>query len=295
MVRASDIASFLNVPLQGADINVMGPRSIASADSGSIAFLSRDDATAIAALNGIGTVLCLTNLELAPKLTCSVLPVENPRLAFCKALNEFFAEIAPTAVTREASIAASAVLGDNVRIEQGACIGEGVRIGDGSHIGANVVVEARTEIGCGCTIKPNSTIGARGFGFARDHDGTPISFPHIGVVRIGDHVEIGANCTVVRAALDATTIEDHVKMDDHVHIAHNVSIGARTFLAAGAIVSGSVDIGVDVWVGPNATIIDYVSIGDGARVGIGSVVMRAVEPGVTVLGNPARRIPGNKV
>src|SRR3546814_3805834 len=115
-------------------------------------------------------------------------------------------------------------------------------IGDRSVIGENCVLAEGVSVGADCRIKPNTTIGARGFGFARDEDGHPVEFPHIGTVSIGDRVEIGANCTVVRAALDATVIEDAVKTDDHVHIAHNVVVGARTFIAAGAVLSGSVTV-----------------------------------------------------
>lgn len=291
MIRASRIASALGVPLVGADMNVKAPRSIASTEPGALVFLGRKDPAAIHRLNEIADVACITTEEIATGLNCTVLLHGNPRLAFCRALGAFFPEPESVGGDGSPTISATAVLGEGVRIDAGVRIGERVSIGQGSRIGANVVILAGARVGDHCIVKPNATIGARGFGFARDADGSPVSFPHVGTVRIGTGVEIGANCTVVRAALDVTVIEDHVKTDDHVHIAHNCRIGARTFIAAGAVVSGSVDIGCDVWIGPNATIIDNISIGNGARIGLGSVVMRPVDPGVTVLGNPARRVP----
>ena len=86
-------------------------------------------------------------------------------------------------------------------------------------------------------------IGQRGFGFEREIDGKPVSFPHFGSVVIGDYVEIGALNTVVAGALSDTIIGDFVKTDDHVHIAHNVSIGDKTFITACSEISGSVSIG----------------------------------------------------
>ena len=221
MIRASKIASYLGSSLVGSDIEITAARSLTSAEVGTIVFLSKADPSATAALNKLSTVLCITTPEIASDLKCAVVPCENPRLAFCKTLNKFFAEPDPARANETATVSDTAVLAKDVVLGPGVCIGDDVEIGSGTTIGANVVIEARTVVGSGCLIKPNTTIGARGFGFVRDDNNSPISFPHIGMVRIGDGVEIGANCTVVRAALDETTVGDHVKTDDHVHIAHN--------------------------------------------------------------------------
>jgi UDP-3-O-[3-hydroxymyristoyl] glucosamine N-acyltransferase len=167
-------------------------------------------------------------------------------------------------------------------------LGRRAKIGSGTQIHSNVVVTDGTFIGRDCVIKSNTTIGEEGFGFARDENGRPVHFPHIGGVRIGNRVVIGANCTVVRAALDMTIIEDDVKTDDHVHIAHNCHIGAGTLIAAGAVLSGNVTVGPESWISPNSTIIDYGKVGEKAFVGLGAVVIDPVPPGETVVGNPAR-------
>ncbi len=290
MPTARTIATALNAVLDGPDMEISAPRSLASAASGTMVFLGRADTEAIDRLNQIGGVLCLTTTENAPLLSCAVIQVEQPRLAFCRMMQRFFQPPARPGIHPDATIAASARLGAGVSIGAGCRIGEGVHIGDGSQLGCNVVVTDGVRIGTDCHIKANTTIGERGFGFALDEKGLPISFPHIGTVRIGDHVEIGANCTVVRAALDATVLMDHVKTDDHVHIAHNCHVGPRCRIAAGAVLSGSVTLGADVWVSPNATLIDYAEIGDGAFIGLGSVVTKSVAAGVRVFGSPAKPI-----
>lgn len=294
MIRASTIAEFLQAPLVGSDLELTGPRSLSSAEAGSLVFLSKADQAAINRLNAIGTVLCLATGEAASSLSCSVIVCDDPRLAFCKVLNAYFTEDKRAGVDPSATVAGSASLGAGVFIGPGARIDDHAVIGEGCEIGANVVIGAGVIIGRHCIIKPNTTIGARGFGFALDEDGSPVPFPHLGTVKLGDNVEIGANCTVVRAGLDATLIGDGVKTDDHVHIAHNCRVGSRTRIAAGAVLSGSVRVGKDVWISPNATIIDYAAIGDGAFIGIGSVVTKSVKAGDRVFGVPARIIGSKK-
>ena len=104
---------------------------------------------------------------------------------------------------------------------------------------------------------------------------------------IQDNVEIGALNTVAGGTIHPTVVEVDVKTDDHVHIAHNCRIGPRTIITACAELSGSVRIGADCWIGPNASIRDGISVGDGAFVGIGSNVIAPVLPRAIVYGNPA--------
>ena len=287
MPKASDIAAALRAPLVGRDIEVKEPRSLSGARPGALVFLNKIHVDAIERLNATSEVVCIATPEVANHLTCPVITVVDPRLGFCLAMNRFFSAARPTGVSGDATVDPGARLGSDVRVEAGARIATGAIIGDRTVIGENCVISNAVRIGHDCLIKPNTTIGARGFGFADGEDGIPVPFPHIGGVVIGNHVEIGANCTVVRAALDDTVVGDFVKTDDHVHIAHNCIIGARTKIAAGAVLSGSVTVGEDVWISPNSTIIDYGSIGDGAFVGIGSVVTKSVRPGIRVFGVPA--------
>ena len=290
MPKASEIAAALDVPLRGKDIDVVAPSSLARAGPGRLVFLSKAHSETIERLNAIGALLCIAAPDTSERLTCSVLTHDSPRLGFCLALSQFFVPAQIVGGSTDATIDPTAVIGVGVSIGAGVRIGPNVTIGDRCLIGENCVVGGPARIGNDCVIKPNTTIGARGFGFADDKEGVPVSFPHIGGVVIGNAVEIGANCTVARAALDDTVICDYVKLDDHVHIAHNCIIGSRSKIAAGAIFSGSVTLGEGVWISPNVTILDYTTVGDGAFVGIGSVVTKPVDSGTRVFGVPAKRI-----
>jgi UDP-3-O-[3-hydroxymyristoyl] glucosamine N-acyltransferase len=175
-------------------------------------------------------------------------------------------------------------------------VGNNVFIGDGAIIGAytvihhNVVIGGPVSIGERCIIKSCAVIGEDGFGFERDEEGIPIRLVHLGGVLIGDDVEIGSLTTICRGTLGDTVIDDHVKVDDHVHIAHNVRLRRGAMVIACAEVSGGVDVGENAWVGPNSSIIQQLKVGGGALIGIGANVIRDVEPGSTVAGNPAKPI-----
>ncbi len=292
MPTASEIAASIGAAMEGPDIAVYGARSLARAAPKTIVFLNGPDRESAARLDAIGAVVCVTTPALAESLACTRLLHDRPRLAFCSILAEFFVEPEELGISSAASLAPEARIGTGVSVGAGAAVGPAVEIGPGTRIGPGAVLTGRVEIGAECIVKSNATIGEAGFGFATGPGGVPVRFPHIGGVRIGDGVEVGANSTVARAALDETVIGDSVKMDDLVYIAHNVTIGSRSLIGPGACICGSVAVGDDVWIGPNATIVDHVAIGDGAHIGLGSLVMRSVAPGAKVRGNPARTIPG---
>lgn len=287
---ASYISSFLNGSLLGNDFIVNKPASMLSPSQNAIVFLSRNNSEVIDLFNSINPLLCLTTNEISPFLNCSKILVNDPRLEFARVLSAFFSVQKGQGISEKAYIASGATIAYDVSIGPNCHIDSGVSIGQGTVVGSNVVILGQVAIGANCKIKSNTTIGEAGFGFVKDEKKVPISFPHLGGVTIGDNVEIGANCTVARAALDKTIIGNHVKTDDHVHIAHNCQIGEGTFIAAGAILSGSIIVGKDVWLSPNSTVIDQNTIGDGAFVGIGSVVTKPVQAKERVFGSPAKPI-----
>lgn len=176
----------------------------------------------------------------------------------------------------------------SARIAPGAVIENGVTIGEGTVIGPNAVVRSGARIGRYCEIKSGAVICDTGFGFERDAQNRPLRMVHLGGVRIGDHVEVGALTTVVQGALADTVIEDYVKINDHVHIAHNCRIGEGTIIGGSAYLSGSIRVGKHCWISPNCSIRQKLVIGEEAIVGIGAVVVRDVEPRSTVYGNPAK-------
>lgn len=189
------------------------------------------------------------------------------------------------------AVAVSAKIDPNAKISVGVTVGESSTIGAGTFIYPNVTIGDRVHIGKNCCIKSGTVIGQPGFGIYRDESGVPLHLPHVAGVIIQDDVEIGALNTVVGGTIHPTVLETAVKTDDHVHIAHNCHVGARTLLTACAELSGSVRIGADCWIGPNASIRDGLSVGDRAFVGIGANVIKHVAAGATVYGNPARTRP----
>ena len=116
--------------------------------------------------------------------------------------------------------------------------------------------------------------------------------PHIGNVVLGNNVEIGNNSCIDRAVLGSTILHDNVKVDNLVHIAHGVVIGKNSLIIANAMVAGSATIGEHVWVAPSASILNKKSIANNAVIGMGAVVLKNVNEGETIIGNPGK--PLNK-
>ena len=219
-----------------------------------------------------------------------LISVENPRREYARVVAHYFTEPAPVGVSPAAHIDDSAIIGSRTTVGPGAVVSAGVMVGDDCTIGANVVLMPNTELGHHTLIGPNSTIGYTGFGYEREDDGTPLLVPQLGRVRIGSHVEIGANVTIDCGTIDDTVIEDHVKIDNLTHIAHNCHVHQAAIICAAACIAGRVVIGQRAWIAPNATILQKVHVGEGATVGLGATVLRNVEAGTTVVGTPARKI-----
>ena len=196
------------------------------------------------------------------------------------------AVVARTArVAKSAAIGACAVIGKGARIAERASIGPGCIIGDGASVGAgsrlhaNVTVYHACRIGARCIVHSGAVIGSDGFGFAPE-GGAWIKIPQTGRVVIGDDVEIGANTTIDRGALDDTVIEDGVKLDNQIQIAHNVWIGANTAIAGCVGIAGSTRIGRHCMLGGAAIILGHLTIADHVIISSGTVIMKSIdEPG----------------
>ncbi len=186
--------------------------------------------------------------------------------------------IHPTAVVSDgARIAASASVGPHCVIEAGVDIGERADVGagctvqEGVHIGADtrlmprVTLYPRVRIGARCLLHAGAVIGADGFGFAPDA-GTWVKVPQVGGVSIGDDVEIGANTTVDRGAIEDTVIEDGVKLDNQIQVGHNVVIGAHTAIAACSGISGSTTLGKRCMIGGMVGFAGHLTIADDVAV-----------------------------
>jgi UDP-3-O-[3-hydroxymyristoyl] glucosamine N-acyltransferase len=247
--------------------------------------------------------------EYAKHCRTAALIVDNPYFVYAKLATllhpqpEIPAGIAPNAI-----VSGDAALEEGVSVGPGAHIEPGARVGADTKIGAGVFVGAGAVIGAGCRIAPGAyvgegcrignnvilmpgvVIGADGFGFAPG-EGRWQKVPQLGVVDIGDDVEIGANSTVDRGALGDTVIESGVKLDNLVHIAHNVRLGAHTVIAGCTVVAGSTTIGRHCVIGGQSAITGHIEIADGVTVmGMTSVTGSIKQAGVYSSPLPARPV-----
>lgn len=308
-----EIADLLEAQVSGDDaVEVSGIASIESARNGDVVFVEDekdlDRALRSAAAAVIAGDFAAKIADSKPMLIC-----EQPRLAFARAA-QLFATKDPAGVGVHATaiVHPSAKIGGNVIIEERAVIRSGAEIGAGSRIGAMSVIGEQVRIGQGCQVFPSVTIypqtgignrvvihagsvvGSDGFGYVRDSkSGRYQKFPQMGRLEIGDDVEIGANCTVDRGALDVTRIGRGTKIDNLVHIGHNVHIGEDVVIAAQTGLSGSVVVEDNVVIGGQVGIGDHVRIESevilGAKSGIPSrKIIRG--KGVVFWGTPARPI-----
>ncbi len=236
----------------------------------------------------------------------SALVSANPHLTYARVaallypLPPLLHGVHPSAVVEAGSeVAASAWIGPHCVVESGAVIGADVFIGPAcvigarAHIGAGSRLEARVvvchdvRIGKRALIFPGAVIGSDGFGLVNDA-GAWVRVPQLGTVSIGDDVEIGANTTIDRGALDDTVIEDGVKLDNQIQVAHNVHIGAHTAIAGCVGIAGSATIGKRCTVGGGVGIAGHLEIVDDVHLtGMTFVTRSITEPGLYSSGMPA--------
>ena len=230
--------------------------------------------------------------------------VRNPALAYARVASLFAPAPRAVGVSERAFISESAVLGahvsvypfayvgqeavlgDHVILFPGVFIGDRVKIGNNTVLYPNVTVLNDCVIGNEVIIHAGTVIGSDGFGFVRDGS-VNVKIPQLGIVQVDDHVEIGANSCVDRAALGKTWIRRGVKTDNMVQIAHNVVIGENTVIVAQAAVGGSVSIGNQVVIGGQAAVRDHLRVEDGAMIGSQSGVAKSLGRGEIVSGSPA--------
>lgn len=176
-------------------------------------------------------------------------------------------------------IGRDAVIGENVTLHPGCVIGDRVAIGDDSVIYPNVVVYHDCVIGKRAVVQAGAVIGSDGFGFAKDGERW-IKIPQIGRVLIGDDVEIGANTSIDRGALDDTVIGDGVKLDNQIQIAHNVTVGDHAAMAGCVGVAGSTHIGRRCTIGGAGMIVGHLELADDVHVSAGTMVTKSLrQPG----------------
>lgn len=208
---------------------------------------------------------------------------DNPRLDFIRALHHM----------RSAGhwpAAAAGRISAGARIHPTAIIHEGAEIGPECELGPNVLVHAPVALGARVKVGAGAVLGHDGFGYERSPDGVPLHFPHLGMLIVEDDVVIGNLCSISRGTLEDTRIGRHTTIDDQAYIAHNVAIGENVLIMSGVRLNGRVRVEAGCWLGTGALVREGRSIGKGATVGMGAVVIRSVDAGKVVAGNPAREL-----
>jgi UDP-3-O-[3-hydroxymyristoyl] glucosamine N-acyltransferase len=294
------------------EVLLSGMASIKSAAAGDLVFVE-DEKNLAVALESKASAIIAGEFAADKKYPKPVIITMQPKLAFARAAKLLHPARAHQSGTHPTAIVHPSVrVGANVVIEARVVIGEDVLIGQGSWIGAGSVIAAGVSLGQDCRLYPNVTIysgtrlgdrvvihagavlGSDGFGYVQDKTtGRREQFPQIGRLEIGDDVEIGANTTIDRGALEVTRIGRGTKIDNLVHIGHNCQIGEDVVIAAQTGLSGSIVIEKNVVLGGQVGIGEHARIEEGVMLGgQGGVLPNKVlrGKGVAFWGTPAQPV-----
>lgn len=301
----SALTTALGLELKGEDapgITIRGVNSLEKAGPDEVSFLASPKYLKL--LDETRAAAVILHPDLADRVARALLS-DNPYLDFARAV-EFFS--APqgcfSGVSERAWIDPSATLGpdctvyplafvgSNVSLGAGSVlypgcyVGENCRVGEKCVLYPNAVLMAGTELGDRVVVHAGAVLGSDGFGFAPGPEGLR-KIPQIGVVRVDDDVEIGANTTVDRAVLEATRIGKGTKIDNLVQIGHNVQIGRHCILVSQVGISGSTKLGDQVTLAGQAGVSGHLEIGDGVTIGPKSGVAKSIPAGESWGGIPA--------
>ena len=306
MWRLGDLAAAVSAELVGnPDLRIAGVATLERAGPDQIAFLANPRYRPQLAASAAGAVIVApADRDGTPHAR---LVIANPYACYARVAQLLHpapaatAGVHPSAVLGEGvqlgagvSIGAQVVLGRHVVLGDGVVLEPGVVLGDHVQVGAHSRLHARATvyhdcvIGQHCILHGGVVIGADGFGMAWSGSEW-IKIPQIGRVLVGDQVEIGANTTIDRGALDDTVIEQGVKLDNLIQIGHNVRIGAHTVIAGCTGISGSTHVGRGCRIGGGVGIVGHVEICDGATISGFSLITKSVtEPGVYTSSIPSQ-------
>lgn len=233
--------------------------------------------------------LCLVKTAFANDVPAGTIALvtEDPALVYAKVTRALYPEMFDAEIHSLSVIAPTAKIGQNTAIGAFTVIGEHVQIGENCKIYNNCSI-SHAVIGNNTVIYPGARIGQDGFGFVFDKSaGRHIKIPQLGRVTIGDYVEIGANVTIDRGAMDDTVIGDGCIIDNLVQVGHNVKLGRGVILVSQSGIAGSSTLGNYAVVAAQGGVADHVHIGDGAQIGAQAGIMRDVAANERVLGSPA--------
>ena len=290
--KLSEITARLGGVLVGEDVVVNRVSSVANAQNGHVTFLTETKYLAALTMTKASAVILSEENQHLTELPRIV--NDNPYAYFAKvsALLNPALEVTPgiaasAVIDSTVQVPASCSIGPNVVIEADVELGEGVVIGSASVVGkgasigadsriqSNVVIYHECHIGRSCNVASGTVIGADGFGYA-NQSGAWVKIPQVGRVIIGNNVDIGANSTIDRGALDDTIIEDGVKLDNLIQVGHNCIIGEHTVIAGCVGIAGSAKIGKRCRIGGAAMILGHLEIADDVTVSPGSMITRSL-------------------
>jgi UDP-3-O-[3-hydroxymyristoyl] glucosamine N-acyltransferase len=311
MLQLREIAASIGAEISGSgDAAVTRVASIALADGDSLVF-AEDEAALREALDSKAAAVLVT-AELAGQAgeAKPLLVMRQPRLGFARAAQLLRSSERKVGVHSTAVVAPNAVLGEGVFVDACAVVDEGAEIGAGTSIGAGSVVGAGVRIGKDCRMYPRvvlypgvtlgdrvvvhagAVLGADGFGYVRDAaTGEYLQFPQQGRLVIEDDVEIGANTTIDRGALEETRISRGAKFDNLVHVGHNVRVGKNVVIAAQTGISGSCVIGDEAIIGGQVGMGDHSEVGEKVILGGQAGILphkKLRGPGIVHWGTPAK-------
>ncbi len=309
-ISAGDLAKILNSEVIGnRDVLVDGVNSLSEATATEVSFLGNMRYKSQLESTKASVIIVSKEMGTSVPEGKAWIISDSPNIAFSKAIN-FFAPplpaylpgIHPAAVVSKSAripetchigpcvvIEDGVELGENTKILAGTFIGENTKIGKDCLLYQNIVIRERAQIGNRVIIHPNTCIGADGYGYEAGPFGI-VKIPQVGIVKIDDDVEIGANCAIDRARFGKTWIKMGVKMDNMVHVAHNVTVGEFSMLIGQCGIAGSAKIGQGVIIAAQAGITHHITIGDGAKIAGKSGVTKDVPPGGVYAGTPAEPV-----
>ena len=304
---AVQIATFLSGTVEGdPEVKVYNVAKIEEGAPGMLSFLANPKYSQYLYTTKSSIVLINNDFELQGEVAATLIRVPDAYAAFAQLLGLYqqFMQ-SKTGVSSLAFISKDATYGDDVYIGEFAFIGERVKIGnrvkiypqayigDDAVIGDDTIVYAgaklyaQTVVGKSCILHSGCVIGADGFGFAPQEDGSYKKIPQIGNVSIGDNVEIGANTCVDCATMGSTRIHNGVKLDNLIQVAHNVELGNNTAMAAQTGVSGSTKIGANCIVAGQVGIAGHLHIANNTKIGAQSGIISNIKrEGEEVMGSP---------
>lgn len=313
-VKAIDIARLLGGNLEG-DPNVLisKPTKIEEGEAGSISFLGNPKYEEYAYTTQSSVLLVSHDFQAQKPIAATLIRVPDVYAALSVLMQHFGTMMAAeneaasnVRISPQAFVHPEAEVAGDVIIEAFAYIGKGAKLATGVHIYPQVYVGADVQLGVdsilyagvriyagcilgrGCIVHSNAVIGSDGFGFAPQADGSFQKIPQLGVVELGDGVEVGANTVIDRATMGKTLIEKGVKLDNLIQIAHNVTVGENTVIAAQAGIAGSTKIGKNCMIGGQVGIVGHIAIANGTKIQAQSGINKSVKTENTALfGSPA--------